>query len=85
MIDSPVFLIVDSAHPPAARCVVCGGETAEGEGFTARYRERTLRLKCSDCVSRFRADPDRYLAGHADGCCSESHPRGSPASEWACD
>jgi len=85
MIGSPIVHIVDSAYQPAARCVVCAGEIAEGEGFTARYRGHKLRLKCSNCVSRFQANPDRYLAAHPDGCCSENHASGSPASEWACD
>ena len=30
------------------------------------------------------ADPERYLVGHAAGCCNGEHEH-SPASEWRCD
>lgn len=85
MITAPAFVVVDSTSLPAARCFVCGGGIADGEGFAARYQDRTLRLRCSDCVSLFLADPDRYLAKHSDVCCRETEAEGSPASEWACD
>lgn len=74
----------DSQLEPSAVCIVCGGDIPAGEGLTARHGDRILRFKCSGCLSRFRADPDRYLDGHDAGCCEEA-PESSPASEWRCD
>ncbi len=83
---APVDLIViASAEQTPARCVVCAGDIATGEGVTAGYRGRWLRFKCSGCVSRFRADPERFLIEHPDGCCTGGHAETSPASEWTCD
>jgi hypothetical protein len=85
MLNSPTPIIVrDSRLEPSARCVVCGNDIPAGEGLTARYGERTLRFKCPGCLSRFTADPERYLAGHEAGCCREA-PESSPPSEWGCD
>ena len=80
----PSMVIRDSRFEPAARCLVCGAEIAAGQGLTARYGQRTLRFKCSSCISRFEADPERYLADHEAGCCRDE-PECSPASEWRCD
>lgn len=66
------------------RCLVCGNEIGPGEGVTAVHGERTLRFKCPGCLTRFEADPQRYLAGEAGGCCKEEGAH-SPASEWRCD
>lgn len=77
--------IVDLGTLLASRCVVCGGKVADGEGFMARYRDQTVRLRCLDCLTRFLADPDRYLTGHSNNRCEGAEPSGSPASEWACD
>ena len=75
------LVIVDSRYDPGAACLVCGGLIEPGEGVTARYRGRTLRFKCPGCLDRFRADPERYLAGHRAGCCDD-HAE-SPPSEWS--
>ena len=64
--------VVDSHLEPAARCLVCGKEISAGEGVTARYQGETLRFKCPGCYARFAADPERYLAGQAGGCCDET-------------
>ena len=78
------IVIRSSALEPAAQCAVCGNDIPAGEGLTARYGERSLRFKCSGCLGRFEADPERYLAGHEAGCCDGGHNH-SPASEWRCD
>ena len=75
-------VVLSSRYDPAAACLVCGGLIEAGAGVTARFRGRTLRFRCNGCLDRFRADPDRYIAGHQVGCC-EDHAD-SPASEW-CD
>ena len=78
-------LIVDgTGFAPAARCAVCGNDIAAGEGLTARYEGRLLRFKCPGCLSRFTADPERYLSGEPAGCCG-AHEGHSPASEWIID
>ena len=82
--NHPSIVIWNSELEPSARCLVCGNDIPAGRGLTARYRERTLRFKCQGCLTRFEADPERYLAGHEVGCCSDEHER-SPASEWRCD
>lgn len=83
--DSTTTIVVrDSRLEPPAICIVCGGDIPAGEGLTARYGDRILRFKCSGCLGRFKADPDRYLGGHEAGCCEET-PENSPASEWRCD
>jgi len=77
--------VVDSRNEPAASCVVCGNEFPAGEGVTARYRGRTLRFRCPGCLTRFRSDPERFLAGQGTGCCGEVGLPPSRASEWTCD
>ena len=85
MMDTNGLVVLrDSRLEPPAVCIVCGGDIPAGEGLTARHGYRILRFKCSGCLSRFRADPDRYLDGHETGCCEEA-PENSPASEWRCD
>ena len=71
---TPTSIVMrNSRHEPAAQCQVCGKDVPAGEGLTVRYGERTLRLKCPGCLSRFEADPERYLAGEAGECCAEEH------------
>ncbi len=84
---APVYVTpVDSRLEPAGRCLVCGGAIPAGEGVTARYGERNLRFRCSGCLERFQADPERYLREHPPGCCNGTGANGcSPASEWAFD
>lgn len=83
--NSPSSIIIrNSRLEPAASCVVCGNDVPAGGGLTARYGDRTLRFKCPNCLSRFEADPDRYLSGQPQGCCNGHHDH-SPASEWQCD
>lgn len=82
---APLIVLVDSRLEPAARCAVCGDHVAAGAGLTARYGGRTLRFKCPGCLERFRADPGRFLEGHARGCCQGAGHGASPASEWRCD
>lgn len=85
MMDTIATIVVrDSRLEPSATCIVCGGDIPAGEGLTARHGDRILRFKCPGCLSRFRADPDRYLDAHEAGCCAEA-PESSPASEWRCD
>lgn len=80
--DAPSSIVIrNSRLEPAASCIVCGSDIAAGDGLTARYGERTLRFKCPGCLSRFEADPERYLAGSDAGCCGGAHEH-SPASEW---
>ena len=76
------FVLIDSRGQAAAPCIVCGSEIGPDEGITATFGGRTLRFKCDGCLSRFQADPDRYLAGPAGGCCGGAHDH-SPASEWS--
>ncbi len=84
--NSPSSIVIrDSTFETAARCVVCGGDVPAGEGLTARYGERTLRFKCPGCLSRFEADPERFLSGHPVGSCEGGDHHHWPASEWACD
>lgn len=78
------ILIRNSPLEPPARCLVCGNDIPSGEGLTMRYGDRTLRFKCPGCMTRFKADPERYLAGHEPSCCKDE-PEHSPASEWRCD
>ncbi len=73
--------IIDSREAPAAPCLVCGNHIPTGEGVTARYGERILQFKCPGCAARFAADPERYLAREAAGCCGHES-EASPASEW---
>ena len=83
--NSPASIVIrNSRLEPSATCLVCDNDIPAGEGLTARYGERTLRFKCPGCLSRFEADPERYLAGNEAGCCNGEHEH-SPASEWRCD
>jgi len=85
MIGPASLVIRNSTLEAGGRCIVCGGDIPAGEGITARYGERTLRFKCPGCLARFETDPDRFLAGHPDGCCEDHDHAHSPASEWRCD
>jgi hypothetical protein len=83
--NSPSSVVIrDSRLEASACCLVCGSDIPAGEGLTARYGERTLRFKCPGCLTRFEADPERYLAGHEAGC-HKDQQESSPASEWRCD
>ena len=84
MIIPSSIVMRDSGLEPAATCLVCGDEIPAGEGLTARYGDRTVRFKCTGCLSRFEAAPERYPAKHEARCCQDEASR-SPASEWACD
>ena len=84
MVPASSIMIRNSTYEQAARCLVCGNDIPAGEGLTARFGARTLRFRCDGCLSRFEADPERYLAGHQAGCCNEDGA-GSPSSEWQCD
>lgn len=79
------IVIRSSSYEPAARCIVCGGDIAAGEGLTACYGETTLRFKCAGCLDQFEEDPDRFLAGHPQACCPDEIHADAPASEWTCD
>lgn len=79
------IVIRNSPSEPAARCIVCGGDIAPGEGLTARDGERTLRFRCEGCLARFEGDPDRFLAGHQQACCPDDGYADAPVSEWICD
>jgi hypothetical protein len=82
--NNPASIAIrDSRLEASAACLVCGNAIPAGEGVTARYGERTLRFKCPDCLNRFEAAPERYLADHEAGCCKDDSR--SPASEWMCD
>lgn len=76
---------LDSRYQPAATCLVCGAHIEAGAGLTALFGERTLRFKCPGCLTRFEAEPERYLAGHPTSCCDGRSHEHSPPSEWACD
>ena len=78
------IVVRNSRFEPSATCLVCGNDIPAGEGLTARYGDRTLRFKCAGCLSRFEAEPERYLAGHEAACCKDEGET-SPATEWRCD
>lgn len=83
--NSPSSIVVRNSRLEAsARCLVCGNDIPAGEGLTARWLDRTLRFKCPGCLSRFEADPERYLAGHEPECCKDEQ-ESSYSSEWRCD
>ncbi len=83
--NSPASIDIRTSRlESSTTCLVCGNDIAAGEGLTARYGNRTLRFKCPGCLSRFEADPERYLAGHEAGCCNDEQEP-SPPSEWRCD
>lgn len=83
--DRPASIVIrHSRLESSATCLVCGNDIPAGEGLTARYGDRTLRFKCAGCLSRFEADPERYLEGQPQPCCEGTHDQ-SPASEWRCD
>lgn len=79
------IVIPNSTFDPAARCIVCGGDIAPGEGLTARFGETALRFKCADCLDQFETDPDRFLAGHPQACCPDEGHAADSVSEWICD
>ena len=66
-------VVVDVAAETSATCLVCGKEIPPGEGMSARYGDQILRFKCPGCLSRFRADPERYLSGGPSSCCTDEH------------
>ena len=82
MIANADVSLLDSRYSGATTCLVCGSPIGAGEGFTALFHNQVLRFKCAGCLSRFSADPDRFMSGHAADCCD--HHDQSPASEW-CD
>lgn len=82
--QTAVVVVVESTGQPRASCAVCGATVAAGEGLTAVFRDRVVRLRCIDCLVRFTAAPERYLVGTAGSCCGGEHDQ-SPASEWPCD
>lgn len=67
------LVVVDSTAEAAANCIVCGNDIPAGEGVTARLAGLTLRFKCPGCMSRFVADPYRYLSGGPASCCEDDH------------
>lgn len=77
------LIFVDSGRMPATSCLVCDNEVPAGEGITAVLGGRTLRFKCPGCVTRFEADPERYLAGQTTGCCKDGHADAPVISDWA--
>lgn len=77
------LVVLDSRYHGAARCLVCGSEIPAGVGFTVGLAGRIVRLRCHGCLSRFEADPERFLAAHPPGCCRQDGAS-SLASEW-CD
>ena len=78
------LMIIPSDYQDPARCLVCGSGVDAGEGVTALFGGRILRFKCPGCLTRFEADPERYLVDHEPACCQDEHPN-SPPSEWRCD
>lgn len=82
MITNAEVLLLDSHYSGATSCLVCCSPIGAGEGFTAIFHGRVLRFKCAGCLSRFSADPERFISGHAAECCD--HQDSSPYSEW-CD
>lgn len=81
MVIATELVVLESSGQAAGECLVCGNDIAVGEGVTASYQGRILRFKCPGCFTRFQADPEPFLAGHAGGCCGGAHDH-SPASEW---
>lgn len=67
------LVVLDTPTGAAEACLVCGNEIPPGGGVTARYGDRILRFKCPGCVTRFKADPERYLAGNTSACCGGEH------------
>jgi hypothetical protein len=63
------------------RCLVCGEEIVAGQGIPVMHAGEVFHLKCEGCVSRFVADPDRYVREREDRCCQHDVSE-SPASEW---
>lgn len=84
MVTSLSVVIRGGRLDSAGTCIVCGDAVPAGSGFAARCGDRVLRFKCADCLARFEADPQRYLAGPQRSCCDGEHEQ-SPPSEWRCD
>ena len=83
MVASIEVIVRGGSMDAAGTCVVCGEDVPAGSGFAARSSHREFRFKCADCLARFEADPEPYLA--ADRTRSrEAEAEESPASEWAC-
>lgn len=83
MVASIEVIVRGGSMDAAGTCVVCGEEVPAGDGFAARWGERRFRFKCADCLARFEADPERYLADERTRS-GEAEAEESPASEWAC-
>lgn len=81
MATPPGLVTLDPTDDPAASCLVCGSHIPAGAGVTAMFRGVRVRFRCEGCLSRFEADPWRFLGGHAAGCC-HADENASPASEW---
>jgi len=82
MTSMNVLVILGAEQAPAGRCSVCGQFVREGDGFVSTFRGRRIRLTGDGCLTRFTADPERYLAPDALSLSSEP-PDAAPASEWA--
>jgi len=66
--------VINSTGQAAATCVVCGKDVAAGAGVTAQFDGRILRFRCPGCLTRFSANPERYLSGGSADCCEgEGH------------
>ena len=77
-----VIVILGAAQAPAGRCAVCGLYVRDGDGFVSTFRGRRIRLTGDGCLSKFTADPERFLAPDALSIGPEPQEAG-PASEWA--
>ncbi len=77
-----VLVILGAEQAPAGRCAVCGSYVRDGDGFVSSFRGRRIRLTGDGCLTRFTADPERYLASDALSVSPES-PEAGPTSEWA--
>lgn len=56
----------ETREAPVQRCLVSGEHLNAGEAVTYVYHEagkpdRTIRLCCRKCLTRFKSDPERYL------------------------
>lgn len=72
------LVVVDVPVEGVATCIVCGKNIPAGGGVSTRLRGQILRFKCPGCLSRFRADPDRYLSGGPSACCDDEHEDATP-------
>lgn len=79
MVTTAELTVLESRYAPAGTCAVCGNDVAEGRGVTVAYLGQVLRFKCQGCLSRFAAEPDRYLVGGPAGCCGKHAVPASPS------